>query len=737
MDGDQWRVQGLANRHCSWEVKNLGPVYGEGSLEEQSPKFPSAHMRQSLLMRLSAGQFFHNTNRSYGPIVRHPTTILEVALIPMLQLSFALLHEDRRESVNFSFWEHKMACIISDREEGAVKFAPRVFNGITLESLGFLPRNPNIRSSIGRHYHQVCAFALSRLPAYYIQRPSPQPSIWLLIPALRASSAIQELEQGRIIHGEAAARSLDSNPYVASALVTMYSRCGSTVDARRIFDLTPAGHSLASWTALMLAYIDSGDPSTALDLFRSRPRAIPTPDARAFSAAIRACCELASMESGVELSPGRVVKLRALEQGMAIHATIDACWCSRDLFLAAALVDFYARCGSARDCRRVFDQIDGPDVVAWTALVNGYADNGEAALALESFKIMAGSRSCADPDARCVLAAIKACIALAASEKPREISTGGKNIAVKMGALREGMELHARARRWGFEREEFLGGAIVDMYAKCGSLIDARMAFDRLPAHSAVTVSSIASAHASAGEGELALELLLSRELCLPLSADAWAMSAALKACATAASSLPLTQSIHARILRAGMEILPVLHAGLIDAYCKSGSLRHAQCLFAASASNDSIAWNALLAGLSHGGDIDRALELFRQMIDEGIPPVGASFVCAISACSHAGMVDRARGLFAAMGRCGVPRGIEHYHCMVDVLGRANRLEEAVAMVRGMPHEPTAVTWRTVLGACHKWKNAKVAKVAFQELVKIDPSDPVAYNLMANVRVFT
>ncbi|XP_024535515.1 pentatricopeptide repeat-containing protein At2g13600-like [Selaginella moellendorffii] len=726
-------VEGLANRHCSWEVKNLGPVYGEGSLEEQSPKIPSAHMR------LSAGQFFHNTNSSYGPIVRRP------------RFAFLCCFVDWRMFLETVEWnlEHVLLMVkefwmTSIKEvpmgQNAVKFAPRVFNGKTLESLGFLPRNPNIRSSIGRHYHQVCAFALSRLPAHYIQRPRPQPSIWLLIPALRASSAIQELEQGRIIHGEAAARSLDSNSYVASALVTMYSRCGSTVDARRIFDLTPAGHSLASWTALMLAYIDSGDPSTALDLFHSRPRAIPTPDARAFSAAIRACCELASMESGVELSPGRVVKLRALEQGMAIHATIDACWCSRDFFLATALVDFYARCGSARDCRRVFDQIDAPDVVAWTALVNGYADNGEAALALESFKIMAGSRSCADPDARCVLAAIKACIALAASEKPREISTGGKNIAVKMGALREGMELHARARRWGFEREEFVGGAIVDMYAKCGSLIDARMAFDRLPAHSAVTVSSIASAHASAGEGELALELLLSRELWLdrlPLSADAWAMSAALKACATAASSLPLAQSIHERILRAGMEILPVLHAGLIDAYCKSGSLRHAQCLFAASASNDSIAWNALLAGLSHGGDIDRALELFRQMIDEGIPPVGASFVCAISACSHAGMVDRARGLFAAMGRCGVPRGIEHYHCMVDVLGRANRLEEAVAMVRGMPHEPTAVTWRTVLGACHKWKNAKVAKVAFQELVKIDPSDPVAYNLMANVRVFT
>ena len=51
----------------------------------------------------------------------------------------------------------------------------------------------------------------------------------------------------------------------------------------------------------------------------------------------------------------------------------------------------------------------------------------------------------------------------------------------KMGNLDEGQELHSEIAKDGYERDLFLGNALIDMYAKCGSLTLARAVFEDLP----------------------------------------------------------------------------------------------------------------------------------------------------------------------------------------------------------------------------------------------------------------
>ncbi|XP_024541371.1 pentatricopeptide repeat-containing protein At1g11290, chloroplastic-like isoform X1 [Selaginella moellendorffii] len=207
-----------------------------------------------------------------------------------------------------------------------------------------------------------------------------------LIAAIKTCIKSRDLEMGYKLHAEAAQSGDDSNIYVANTLVNMYARCGSLTDARRLFDRMDR-HDLVSWNVMVLGYADSGYAELALDLFQLMQADGFGPNSRSFVAAFKACACLAKQED-TALIDGKLVKLRALEKGMALHSQAASFGCDMDRFVANVLVDCYANCGSMEDSSRVFYGIQSPTVVSWTALVLGYAENGQGEMALEMFSQM-------------------------------------------------------------------------------------------------------------------------------------------------------------------------------------------------------------------------------------------------------------------------------------------------------------------------------------------------------------
>ncbi|XP_024536012.1 pentatricopeptide repeat-containing protein At4g02750-like [Selaginella moellendorffii] len=143
---------------------------------------------------------------------------------------------------------------------------------------------------------------------------------------------------------------------------------------------------------------------------------------------------------------------------------------------------------------------------------------------------------------------------------------------------------------------------------------------------------------------------------------------------------------------------------------------------------------NNPVLGSSLGRSIE-ALERFYSMTqEEGCKADDVSFVSVLNACSHGGLVGKGRQLLDEMPKqYGVKPRLEHYVCLIDMLGRANLLDEAVRVLRAMPFEPDAVVWTSLLGACRKWKNYTIGKLAFERLVEMDPKSGTPYALMANI----
>jgi hypothetical protein len=81
----------------------------------------------------------------------------------------------------------------------------------------------------------------------------------------------------------------------------------------------------------------------------------------------------------------------------------------------------------------------------------------------------------------------------------------------------------------------------------------------------------------------------------------------------------------------------------------------------------------------------------------------------------------------------GVLPQLEHHTCMVVVFGCTGRFDKALSVIKTMPYSDDASVWLALLGACRKWGNVKLGKLAFQQAVQLDDSLASAYIVMANI----
>ncbi|KAH7374036.1 hypothetical protein KP509_17G084700 [Ceratopteris richardii] len=87
------------------------------------------------------------------------------------------------------------------------------------------------------------------------------------VSALKSCSRMSSLEEGRKIHEDAKGRNVVNDPYVSSALIDMYSKCGSLDDAFKVFNSGKC--SLATYNAMLRAYVQYGHFEETLKLFQN------------------------------------------------------------------------------------------------------------------------------------------------------------------------------------------------------------------------------------------------------------------------------------------------------------------------------------------------------------------------------------------------------------------------------------------------------------------------------------
>ena len=78
---------------------------------------------------------------------------------------------------------------------------------------------------------------------------------------------------------------------------------------------------------------------------------------------------------------------------------------------------------------------------------------------------------------------------------------------------------------------------------------------------------------------------------------------------------------------------------------------------------------------------------------------------------------------------------LEHYTCLVDLFGRAGHFENAVAVVEKMPTSDYLPVWTSLLGACQKWGNVELGRLAFEHAIRLDVKHVATYVCMRNIYI--
>eukprot|EP00249_Psilotum_nudum_P016752 c25971_g7_i1 orf=321-1475(+) len=279
------------------------------------------------------------------------------------------------------------------------------------------------------------------------------------VSVLNACPGEAAIAEGRLIHSRIVHDGVESDVVVGTAIMNMYGKCGCLEESREIFDKMP-NRNVVSWNAMISAYVQHDRGREALQFFRLMQLDGEIPNKVTFATILHACADVSA------IAEGRLIHAHSIDRGV-----------ESDTFVTDAIINMYAKCRDLDNACRLFKRLRRLDVVIWNSMISVYVQQGCCKEALQLFQTM-----------------------LVVGVLPnRHTFISALNAAAIIADLAEGRLTHACIFHTALELDTVLATAIMDMYVKCNSLMDARRMFDKMPARDLVAWSAMIEAYAQYG----------------------------------------------------------------------------------------------------------------------------------------------------------------------------------------------------------------------------------------------
>lgn len=274
-------------------------------------------------------------------------------------------------------------------------------------------------------------------------------SDWIaLVSILRAYTDVEDLEQGKSIHGCVIKMGLEFEPDLCIGLTAMYAKCGQVMVARSLFDQMEVPNVIL-WNAMISGYAKNGCAEEAVELFRGMMSKNIRPNLITVISTILACAQVGSLE-----------RARWMDNYVNNTAYRD------DVYVSAALIDMYAKCGSVELARKVFNQTRDRDVVVWSAMIVGYGLHGCGKEAIDLFHKLKQ-----------------------AQVHPNDVTFIGLLTACNhSGLVQEGWEFFHKMKEYRIEPRHQHYACVVDLLGRAGYLNWAHDFIMKMPIEPGVTI---------------------------------------------------------------------------------------------------------------------------------------------------------------------------------------------------------------------------------------------------------
>ncbi|XP_047315834.1 pentatricopeptide repeat-containing protein At4g18520, chloroplastic-like [Impatiens glandulifera] len=469
--------------------------------------------------------------------------------------------------------------------------------------------------------------------------------------------------------------------YVGNNLISSYARLGKLIEARKVFDEMSL-KNVVSWTAILNAYLSFGLDIEALSVFRDFVASGIQPNCKTFVCAMNLCSSRLDYELGKQ-----------------IHASIIKSKVN-NLVVDSAIVYFYAQCCDLSSASCVFDRMPAYDVISWTTMITAYSQQGLGNKAFSVFTRMVSEGYVANEFTVCSV--LNAC---------------GDEEAIGLGK-----QLHGAIVKKTVKNDVFIGTSLVDMYAKCGDIVNCRKVFDGMINRNTVTWTAIIAGYARNGYGEEAVNLfrIMRRR---NLFVNNLTMVSILKACGSV-RALMLGKEVHAQLLKKFGQFDIYIGSSLVWMYCKCDKSSIASNVLQQMPLKDVVSWTTMISGCcAHLGHESEALEFLKEMLGEGMEPNHFTYSSALKACARLENVEQGRLIHCSVKKTAAMSNVFVASALIFMYTKCGYVSDAVQVFDSMP-ERNLVAWKAmIVGYARNGLCQEALKLLYrmkEEGVKID-----------------
>ena len=416
--------------------------------------------------------------------------------------------------------------------------------------------------------------------------------------------------------------------------------------------------------SLIICYVKCGHFLHAFSLFEKSvldDDAIQMLDVSTFVALLKACAHLKDIDKGQEIHE----KVESLGFMKNEH--------DRDI-IGNAVIYMYRKCGSIANAQEVFDKLPSlRSMECWTSLIAGYVELGNGEKAIYYLEKMQQEGIFMDDVAYvCVL---KAC------DNP--------------GYKSKGQEIHDEIVKKGFDTCLVVGSTLVDMYAKHGSLPEAREVFKRIRTHDVVSWTALIGGYLEHGNNSEEAFNCFDEMQCEGLCPDAGTLVCCLKACGSI-KSIEKGQKMHSNATKLGFDRDIFVGSSLVDVYCKCSLLSEAQVVLFMLPTRNTVLWTALITGYAELGSGEEVLYFFEEMQNESIIPCDVTYICCLKGCGKIGALVKGEKLHSEVVKMGYESEILVGNIVVDMYAKCGLLTEAREVFENLSVQ-TVVSWTALI----------------------------------------
>lgn len=402
------------------------------------------------------------------------------------------------------------------------------------------------------------------------------------------------------------------------------------------------------------------------------------------------------------------------------------------------LLSAYAKQGRISVARRVFEEMPEPDAVSWTAMIVGYNQMGNFVGAIRMFLEMISFQ--VSPTQYTMTNILASCASVNASDI--------------------GKKVHSFVVKLGLSSFISVANSLLNMYAKSGDPVTAKVVFDRMRLKSTSSWNAMISLHMQSGRCDLALTqfgLMTERDIVSwnsmisgynqhgfdaealntfskmirepLLKPDKYTLTSALAACANL-EDLTLGKQIHAHIIRTefdtsgtvgnalismysksgGVEIAHkileksgasslnvIALTALLDGYIKLGDINPARQIFDSVRDCDVVAWTAMIVGYVQNGFNNEAMELFRSMVREGPKPNSYTLAAMLSVSSSLASLDHGKQIHTRAIRSGEASSVSVSNALINMYAKGGNVNAARHVFNLIPCNTDTVSWTSMI----------------------------------------